>query len=252
MRVLFFGNNWVGWKIAEWLHESEDQIVGLVMHPESKRKFGGELRQTVNLSEDVVFDGSELSNPGVLNRIRQLKVDIGVSAFFGYRLRHETLSLLPKGCVNLHPSMLPYNRGAHPNVWSIVDETPCGVTMHYMDDDFDTGPIISQDCIPIEPTDTGAGLYRRLEVACVNLFIKTWPRVRTGMVERLPNDRAAGSFHRVRDFETVAEIDLFRTYTARELINILRATTFPPFPGAYFWEDGRKVYLQLKLSYEPR
>jgi methionyl-tRNA formyltransferase len=47
-------------------------------------------------------------------------------------------------------------------------------------------------------------------------------------------------------------IDLDRTYTARELIDLLRARTFPPYPGAYFVQGERKVFLQLGLRYEDR
>jgi methionyl-tRNA formyltransferase len=69
-------------------------------------------------------------------------------------------------------------------------------------------------------------------------------------MQRFPQSSGTGTFHHSRDVETIDEIQLDRNYTARELINILRARTFPPHPGAYFLDGGRKVYLRLQLLYE--
>ena len=58
--------------------------------------------------------------------------------------------------------MLPYNRGMHPWYWSIVDETPAGVTIHFIDENIDEGHIIAQKEVLIDPTDTGESLYGKL------------------------------------------------------------------------------------------
>ena len=76
----------------------------------------------------------KLKEPKVLEAIDALQPDIGLSILFDYILRSEFLELCPLGVVNLHPSYLPYNRGQYPNVWSIMDGTPAGVTLHYIDD----------------------------------------------------------------------------------------------------------------------
>ena len=91
---------------------------------------------------------------------------------FGYILRPNFLRLIPRGCVNVHPALLPYNRGAYPNVWSIVDGSPAGVTIHFVDEGIDTGDIIAQAQVVIEPVDTGESLYRKLERGAVALFPK--------------------------------------------------------------------------------
>jgi methionyl-tRNA formyltransferase len=54
----------------------------------------------------------------------------------------------------------------------------------------------------------------------------------------------------VRDVEEIDEIDLERKYEAGRLIDILKARTFPPYPGAFFRYRGRKIYLRLELLYE--
>ena len=250
MRILFLGNNWVGWQVLQWLREQNEQIVGLVVHPSHKRKYGDEIMNSAQVSPAHIFDGSQLRQPEVLQAIEALRPDIGLSVLFGYILRPEFLDLFPAGVVNLHPAYLPYNPGAYPNVWSIVERTPAGVTLHYIDAGVDTGDIIAQRQVPIEPVDTGETLYRKLERACVELFKETWPLIRSGRAPRIPQDREEGTYHRTCDVERIDPIDLDRTYTARELIDVIRARTFPPYPGAYFIHQGRKVYLRLQLLYE--
>ncbi len=247
MRILFLGNNWVAWKIAAWLKEQGDEIAGLVLHSPERRKYGQEILAAVGFDTGAVIDGSRLHEEQVLELIQRCNADIALSVFFGYILKPNLLRLFPQGVINLHPAYLPYNRGAYPNVWSIVDQTPAGVTMHYVDNGVDTGDIISQQRLPVEPTDTGGSLYSKLEQACVALFKDTWPRVRSGQVTRRPQS-AEGTVHRVRDVEFLDKIDLEQTYTARQLIDILRARTFSPYPGAYFEVDGRRIYVRLELS----
>lgn len=250
MQILFFGNNRLGWKVIEWLRAQDEHIVGVVLHPSERQRYGDEIRHAANVSLDCVFDGSRLREPATLEAIRTLQPDIGVSALFGYILRRKVLDLLPYGCINLHPALLPYNRGAYPNVWSIVEGTPAGGTIHYIDEGVDTGDIIRQREVPVEPTDTGATLYARLEEATLDLFFETWPLIRAGVAPRIPQPRGEGTTHRVRDVQRIDEIDLDRTYTARELIDILRARTFPPYRGAYFWNGDCKVYMRLQLDEE--
>jgi methionyl-tRNA formyltransferase len=250
MRTLFLGNNWVGWQVLRWLREQNEQIVGLVVHPLHKRKYGNEIIRSAQVSPAHIFDGSQLRQPEILEAIKALHPDVGLSVLFDYILRPEFLELFPAGVVNLHPSYLPYNRGQYPNVWSIVERTPAGVTLHYIDAGVDTGDVIARRRVPIEPIDTGETLYRKLEQVCVELFKETWPLIRSGRAPRTPQGEEEGTYHRTQDVEKIDHIDLDRTYTARELVNVIRARTFPPYPGAYFVHQGRKVYLRLQLLYE--
>ncbi|HEX2227072.1 MAG TPA: formyltransferase family protein [Candidatus Binatia bacterium] len=247
MRILFLGNNWLACGVLRWLKERREEIAGVVLHPPERRRNGDEL---VGLAGTLpTFDGSRLREPALLDSIRALNCDIAVSVLFGYILQPDFLALPPLGCINLHPSLLPYNRGAHPNVWSIIEGTPAGATLHYMDAGVDTGDIIAQRQVSVEPTDTGATLYRKLEVASLELFCETWPAVAAGKATRLPQDPAAGTRHRACELEGIDEIDLDSVCKAADLINLLRARTFLGYRGAYFRAAGRKVYVSLQLTY---
>jgi methionyl-tRNA formyltransferase len=248
MRILFLGNNWLGWKVIAWLKEQGEEIVGLVIHQPAERKFGEEILRAAGLPEDKIFLGSRLRNREGMDAIRSLHPDLGISILFDYILKPEFLRLFPSGVINLHPAFLPYNRGQYPNVWSIVEGTPAGATLHYIDAHIDTGDIIARKEVAVEPVDTGESLYRKLERASLNLFQETWPLLKAGKAERIPQTLGSGTFHYTRDTEKIDRLDPERTYRARDLINILRARTFPPYRGAYIEAGGKRVYLRLQLE----
>ena len=250
MRILFLGNNWVGWKVLSYLRACEEDICGLVVHPETKRRYGKEILESGGVESSRIFEGHELRAQEILEAIKRLEPDIGVSVLFDYIFREEFVRIFPKGIVNLHPSYLPYNRGQYPNVWSIVEGTPAGVTLHYIDDGVDTGDIIAREEVPVAWTDTGRSLYRKLENTAVELFKQQWPLIREGKESRASQSGLDGTFHRTRDVDDIDEIDLEKTYLAKDLINILRARTFPPYSGAYFRVDNDRVFIRLQLLRE--
>ena len=79
----------------------------------------------------------------------------------------------PKGCINFHLSYLPYNRGKKPNVWPIIDGSPAGVTMHYIDNDIDSGSIVAQSEVKVDIVDTGKTLYNKLYAILQIKFLRS-------------------------------------------------------------------------------
>jgi methionyl-tRNA formyltransferase len=249
MRIVIFANNRLGCAVTNWLRGQGEEIAGVVLHPPSRQKFGPEIVEAAGVKESQIFDASRLEEPATRDAIGALNAEMGISVLFGYILRRSILDLFTRGCINIHPALLPYNRGAYPNVWSIVDGTPAGVTLHYIDEHVDTGDIIAQREVLVDAADTGGTLYDKLGRAAEALFCETWPLVRSGKAPRIPQG-SGGTYHRVRDAELIDEIDLDRPYKAGDLINILRARSFPPHRGAYFRDGNRKVYIELSLISE--
>jgi methionyl-tRNA formyltransferase len=251
MRIVCLCNNWLGWQVLQWLCDQKQEVAGVIVHPTAQAKCQSEIRSVADRLGCVVLEDSCISTREGLEQILSCNADMAVSVLFRNILRKPFLDLFPKGSINLHPAFLPYNRGAYPNVWSIVERTPAGVTLHYIDEGLDTGDIIAQEKVMVEMTDTGGTLYRKLEVAALELFRRTWPSIEAGNASRRPQGAESGSSHRTTDVRAIDEIDLERVYRGEELINILRARTFPPYPGAYFQHKGKKIYLRLELQEEP-
>jgi methionyl-tRNA formyltransferase len=126
---------------------------------------------------------------------------------FGYRyiVARDILARFPHRAVNLHISYLPWNRGAHPNVWAHYEGTPSGVTVHHMDPGIDTGDIIVQKQITFGPGETlqtsHAALMREIE----DLFFDSWPSVKAGTAPR-SRQQGRGSYHSVADLERIQSL----------------------------------------------
>jgi methionyl-tRNA formyltransferase len=221
------------------------------VHPPERQAHGERLLAAASLPAACVFDGSRLDDPDVRRALLATQPEIGLSVLFGYLLAPDLIEAIPRGVLNLHPSCLPWHRGANANVWSIVEGGHAGVTLHRIDAGVDTGPIVAQEAVPIEPIDTGESLYRKLETAGLALLQRTWPAVREGQLTLQHQPTRAGCAHRRRDLEELDRLDLDRRYTARELIDRLRARTFPPYRGVWFEAGGRRVYLRIELEYGP-
>jgi len=125
----------------------------------------------------------------------------------GYRhiIRKQILDRFPSRAINLHISYLPYNRGADPNLWSILEGTPKGVTIHYLDEGVDTGDIIAQRRVELSSEDTLRTSYAKLQEALCDLFRREWAGIRTGRCDRRRQE-GTGTFHKSKDLEAVRHL----------------------------------------------
>jgi methionyl-tRNA formyltransferase len=249
VRLICLVNNFLGWQALEFLRR-QSEVAVVVVHPPERSKFGKEIRAAADAAGARILDADALRSAEGVKQIAAAHPDMGFSIMFGYLLEPDFLSLLPGGCLNLHPSFLPFNRGAHPNVWSIVDRTPAGVTLHYIDEGVDTGDIICQKKAAVAPSDTGESLYHKLESAGLELLQESWPAIQSGQIKRTAQPNFSGTRHKASDVSQIDEIDLQKNYKGEDLLNTLRARTFPPYRGAFFRDKGRKVYIRIQLEEE--
>ncbi len=129
-------------------------------------------------------------------------VDFIVSYGYQYILKDVVLEKFPRRVINLHISHLPWNKGKDPNLWSFIEDTPKGVTIHFIDPGIDTGEILAQEEVDYEPDDTLRSSYARLSTRIEQLFERAWPEIRAGRVHSIPQ-HGEGSFHLAREKTTV-------------------------------------------------
>ncbi len=137
------------------------------------------------------------------------KYDFLISFGYRYILKKDVIDFFPDKIVNLHISLLPYNRGADPNLWSYLEDTPKGVTIHYIDESVDTGNIILQKEVQDDiQNDTLKTSYDRLISEIVMLFNNNAENILNGSISSYPqtinNVNAigggeTGSLHRIKD-----------------------------------------------------
>jgi len=197
---------------------------------------------------DGVFVHSLLTTRAQLQVVEEVEPDYLVSCGYRHIVPEAVLKVPTEGCLNLHPALLPYNRGANPNVWSIVEGTPAGVTLHCMDPGIDTGAVVAQREVETDFADSGKDLYERLEDAQVTLFRGAWPAIEAGEATATPQDDDAGTYHTTDEFDALCEFDPDETVTVKELLDRLRALTFPPYDNAYLEVDGERYYVEIDVE----
>ena len=126
---------------------------------------------------------------------------------YGYRyiLSENVIEAFPRQVVNMHISYLPWNRGKDPNLWSFLEDTPKGVTIHFIDPGIDTGDILAQEQVEFYPDDTLRTTYARLSERIEALFRRIWSDVRAGQQSTIPQP-SGGSFHFARDKAAVEHL----------------------------------------------
>ncbi|ACL25127.1 formyltransferase family protein [Chloroflexus aggregans] len=126
---------------------------------------------------------------------------------YGYRhiIKKDVLLRYTGRAINLHISYLPWNRGADPNFWSFVEDTPKGVTIHYLNEGVDTGDIIVQKRVTFSESDTLRTSYDKLQEEIQALFKDNWASIRTGECHR-KRQQGKGAFYRLKDKERLSHL----------------------------------------------
>ncbi len=146
------------------------------------------------LSDDgnSIFRYEDRLKIGDLNKQRY---DYLISFSYRYILNKEIIKYFKGNAINLHISLLPWNKGADPNLWSILENTPKGVTIHKMNQELDAGKILFQKEIFFTHNDTLKSSYEKLQTAIVELFIEKWSDIKNNRV--VPKMQIGeGSYHK--------------------------------------------------------
>lgn len=185
--------------------------------------------------------------------------DLGISFFYPHILKSEHWNALTRrAIINCHISYLPYNRGSYPAVWSIIDDTPAGVTIHVIDEGIDTGPIVARELVLKHPNDTGETLYARLDARMLGLLAETLPKILdspkrlhdpefTVAQSEFPEYNNKNGTKRRKDFDKARRLS-WNISTYRNIIAPLdRRIRACSFPGGYAYfedNDGNRTYVK--------
>ena len=148
------------------------------------------------------------------------------------------LTLPCHGCINLHASLLPKYRGAAPIQWAIaMGETITGNTTMLLEEGLDTGPILLQQALAIDPDKTAVDLFEELAIGGAPLMVQTLAGLETGSLVPRPQDHARATLAPILERED-GRMD-FAARTAAELKNRWRG--FQPWPGAFTALKGKNL-----------
>ena len=171
-------------------------------------------------------------------QLEAIAPDAIVVVAYGRIIPPWMLALPRLGCINLHASLLPKYRGAAPIQWAIaMGDAYTGNTTMLLEEGLDTGPILLQQTVEIEPDQTSVDLFPLLARAGAPLVVETLAGLANGTIHPQPQIHETATFAPLLDRED-GRID-FATRTAQEIYNRWRG--FQPWPGAFTALNGKKL-----------
>jgi len=192
MRIVFIGTGEFGVPALDALVRAGHEIVAAISQPD--RPAGrGRVVQPTPIRAAAARLGCQHIQTADINSLDMAAVlrgaEIGVVAAFGQKIGRGVLEAIPRGCVNIHGSLLPKYRGAAPYQWAILngDETT-GVTVFQLDERWDAGPIWAQRSTAIGATETADELHDRLAVLGAELIVATLADMVAGRMRPVAQD----------------------------------------------------------------
>lgn len=239
MRVVFMGTPEFAVPSLEQLIKDGHQVVGVFAQPDKPKGRGYKLaappvKEAALAHEIPVFQPAKMRDGEALGILRELKPEVIVVVAYGKILPKEILELPPKGCINVHGSLLPKYRGAGPIQWAVINgEAVTGVTTMYMGEGLDTGDMILKEETPIEENETYGELHDRLRYIGAHCLSETMKLLEAGCAPRQPQDDTLSSYAPMLNKE-IAKLDFSRP--AKELHHLICGLS--PWPVAYTDLDG--------------
>jgi methionyl-tRNA formyltransferase len=202
--IVFFGTPEFACPTLAALIESDQvSVKGVLTQPDRPRGRGLHLSSPpVKLLAErhsvPVLQPQRLSEPAVLSWLRQASPEAIVVVAYAGKIPPEILHLVPKGCLNLHPSLLPRYRGGAPIQWALMrGETETGNTTIFLSEEWDAGDIVYQEPEPIRPDDNYGSLSERLARKGASLMLRTVLDVAQGVAPRRPQDESQATWARL-------------------------------------------------------
>lgn len=185
----------------------------------------------------AVFQPKRVRDPEFIGTLKKIAPEAIVVAAYGQILPEDVLTLPKFGCINIHASLLPGYRGAAPINWAIIrGERETGNTIMRMDAGMDTGAILMQERIPIDPHDTAGALTEKLSALGATLITRTLPLIASGQLAPVPQDGSKATLAPLLKKED-GRIDW--TLSANDIHNRVRGLS--PWPGAFSFLGDKMI-----------
>ena len=245
MRIVFMGTPDIAATCLKQLLADGFDVAAVYTQPDRPKGRGMKMMfppvKEVALAAGIpVFQPENFRDDETVEQLRAIAPDVIAAVAYGRILPQRVLDIPPKGCVNIHASLLPQYRGSAPYQWAVLDgRKETGVTAQFMALKMDAGDIIDTAVTAIGPDETAGELLDRLAVLGADLLSKTMARVRDGQVSAVPQDETQVTYAPMLD-KSLCPIDW--TKTAQQVHDHVRGLN--PWPVATADLGGKhfKVY----------
>jgi len=243
MQVLFIGTSPFAVPSLKKLVESpEHDVLAVVTQPDRPQGRGGKLsmspvKAAALALELPLYQPEKVRAKDFVGAVREMAPEIIVVAAFGQIIPQRMLDIPPRGCINVHGSLLPRWRGAAPMQYALMaGDAETGVTTMMMDAGLDTGDILQQASLDLSTVENLGGLEAKLAEVGAELLMQTLEALAQGNCPRIPQDASLVTLSPSLPPE-IGETNWSRP--AAELHNLVRGVT--PKPGAFTLVQGKRL-----------
>lgn len=237
--VVLFGYGELGVAGLDTLIRAGAPVVAVVVHGNRTGDQVNVVREAAALRQlPVLVQPSYRDAAPFVEALRALSPGVIVVWSYSMILPAAVLAVPTRGVVNVHGGPLPEYRGGHVAQWAIINgEREFGVTLHYMDEGIDTGPIIEATRFPLDAGDDARSVREKIRETGSELLQRWWPHIADGTAPRVPQDDSRARYWPMR---TVDAGRITWTMTAQDISRLVRALRCNT-PGAYIEAGGRTV-----------
>lgn len=238
MRIAIMGQAAFGAKVLETLADRGEEMIAAWLPQGKAGAKPDPLRVAADSRRIPVYQPESYKAPEALREFQTLNPDLLIMAFVTDIIPPAFIETPARGSICYHPSLLPRHRGGSAINWALImGDKETGLSIFWTDAGIDTGPILLQKRVPIDPEDTTGTLYfNRLFPLGVETIAESVDLIKAGRAPRLVQDESLATYEPLCN-ERVARIDWERP--AEEIHNLIRGCD--PQPGAYTFFQGKKV-----------
>ena len=232
--IVFMGTPATAAATLELLLQGPDRIVGVVTQPDRPKGRGQKtapspVRKIAESHAVPVVAPEKIRAPEFLDTLRNWRPEIIVVVAYGRILPKAILELAPRGCLNVHYSLLPKYRGAAPAAWTIINgESKAGVTTMRLVEKMDAGPVYLQEALAVASGETTGSLQARLTPIGARLLMETLRQLKEGALQVREQDENA-----MTSAPMLKKEDGLIDWNQSALAIETRVRGLDPWPGAY-------------------
>lgn len=249
MKIVFFGTpDFALPFLQELINDSDIEVAAIVCQPDKPVGRKGELtppavKVLARENNLEVLQPKSLKDNKTKVLLSAYEANFFVVVAYGKIIPKDILQIPEKGCVNVHPSMLPKYRGPSPIQWAIANgDTKTGISIMLLDEGMDTGPILSFEGVSIDGEETYITLVDKIHARGPKLLSDTLKRFIKEQIHPVPQSAQGASITKLLTRED-GRIDW-----AQELVEIERKwRAYQPWPGAWSLWKRRGKEMRLKM-----
>ncbi|PIU17997.1 MAG: methionyl-tRNA formyltransferase [Elusimicrobia bacterium CG08_land_8_20_14_0_20_59_10] len=245
LRVVFLGTPDIACGFLSRIAASRHEIAGVISQPDRPSGRGLKLccSPVSALSAERRFKTFTPADKNALHEvIAELEPDLCVVVAYGLLIPGRTLALSRLGFLNVHFSLLPRYRGAAPVQWALMNgETVTGVTLFWLDEGLDTGPVFLRRAVPVPETDDAYSLFARLACAGTDLLAEGLEQAAAGGIIREP--QSGEPSHAPKLTSGLARLDF--ALPAASALGKVRGLACGPRARFTFCARGRSTTVQV-------